>query len=317
MSENHLVVTSGPAAGRRLDMDDELWIGRATDGPGRLEGDDALEAQHARIARDKQGRLVVEDLGSPGGTAVNGVTIATPHVLQVGDRIEVGNTVLELAGADAASPTEGPVHAPSLRRGSLPASIKGVVFPSVGLLLIQLLTGYLWLASGLTKIFKDGEVYVGGKKQFADFNFVDGFKPFMRDSLVLFEQPVFFTNFIKDVVIKNDRLFAYATIVVEVAVGILLIVAALLWLFAWQRLSHAVRVAVLLATIVASLVATGLNLQLWLLYGADIPIAIGEDPFGEAFGLDLYLPVVQIVLGGVALWTLLSLRRARRGATAR
>lgn len=320
MNGDQLVVIEGPAAGRRLAVDEELWLGRGVEGPGRLEGDHSLDPHHARIARDKDGRLVVEDLGAPGGTSVNGVTIHEPHALRVGDRIEVGRTVIEVAPADAGGPvTGGPsggkARFPSMIRRGLPESVKGVVFPSVGLLVIQLLTGYLWLASGLTKVFRHGEVYVGGDEEYAHMGFVEGFEPFMRDQLSQFSPPGFFRTWVEEVVIPNPDLFAVTTIVIEIGVGVLLLVAGVLWLLAWQRLGHGARVAILLATIIASVVATGLNLQLWLLYGADIPIALGEEPFGEAFGLDLYLPVVQMVLGGVALWTLLSLSRARRAAS--
>src|SRR5256885_13289240 len=52
-----LVVTTGAAPGRRLTLKDELVIGRAVSGEGRLDDDRELSRRHARIARDASGRL--------------------------------------------------------------------------------------------------------------------------------------------------------------------------------------------------------------------------------------------------------------------
>ena len=48
-------------------------IGRAASGEGRLGDDAELSRRHARVARDADGRLTIEDLGSANGTFVNGV----------------------------------------------------------------------------------------------------------------------------------------------------------------------------------------------------------------------------------------------------
>src|SRR3954465_1380809 len=50
-----LVVAGGPDAGRRLDIGDQLVIGRTVDGEGRLSEDRELSRRHARVGRDAQG----------------------------------------------------------------------------------------------------------------------------------------------------------------------------------------------------------------------------------------------------------------------
>ena len=49
---------------------------------------------HAR-AFDRDGTLWVEDAGSTNGTLVNGKRITEPVKLRKGDRVQVGETVLE------------------------------------------------------------------------------------------------------------------------------------------------------------------------------------------------------------------------------
>ncbi len=50
---------------------------------------------HARVfVRD--GQWLVEDLGSTNGTWLNRQKVSGPMVLQRGDRLQIGNTVMEL-----------------------------------------------------------------------------------------------------------------------------------------------------------------------------------------------------------------------------
>ena len=52
-----LLVKEGAAEGRVITLDDELVIGRAESGEGRLGNDPELSRRHARVFRDGQGRL--------------------------------------------------------------------------------------------------------------------------------------------------------------------------------------------------------------------------------------------------------------------
>jgi len=58
--------------------------------------DKMLSRQHARIVRDNNGGLSVEDLGSRNGTFVNGDRLVTLTPLKPGDRITVGGVTLKV-----------------------------------------------------------------------------------------------------------------------------------------------------------------------------------------------------------------------------
>jgi len=75
-----------------------VTIGRATDND-LVAVDGRVSRHHGRIV-GRRGTLVYSDLGSTNGSRVNGVPV-TEVVLGVGDRLEVGDTVLvvEVAGA--------------------------------------------------------------------------------------------------------------------------------------------------------------------------------------------------------------------------
>jgi pSer/pThr/pTyr-binding forkhead associated (FHA) protein len=107
-----LLITDGTSKGRRLTLGDEFVIGRAVSGEGRLGDDPELSRRHARVARDADGRLTIEDLGSANGTFVNGVPVREPQVLGVGDSVRVGRTTLEVTGSALPSPLPAPEPSP-------------------------------------------------------------------------------------------------------------------------------------------------------------------------------------------------------------
>lgn len=89
-----VVVEPAAAKGRTYPLQGELTIGRA---PGcQVSIDDTFVSQvHARVFV-RNGQYMLEDLGSTNGTQLNRRRVAAPTVLNRGDRIEVGGTVLEL-----------------------------------------------------------------------------------------------------------------------------------------------------------------------------------------------------------------------------
>lgn len=94
-SKGQLLVVEPPEQrGRAYPVVGELSIGRA---PGcQLVIDDTYVSQvHARVYA-REGNYVVEDLGSTNGTYLNRKKVAGPMTLQRGDRLQFGNTVLEL-----------------------------------------------------------------------------------------------------------------------------------------------------------------------------------------------------------------------------
>lgn len=58
--------------------------------------DKMLSRQHARIVRDGNGGLTIEDLGSRNGTYLNGERLISVHPLKSGDRITVGGVTLKV-----------------------------------------------------------------------------------------------------------------------------------------------------------------------------------------------------------------------------
>ena len=101
--EPFLRVVAGKAAGTEIRVDGELLIGRQAEGEGKLGRDPEISRRHALIRNDR-GALVIEDLGSTNGTFVNDRRIEAPCALFPGDRVELGDTVLEVA----VLPVEGP-----------------------------------------------------------------------------------------------------------------------------------------------------------------------------------------------------------------
>ena len=80
--------------GTTFALDDEVTVGRA---PGcAVSLDDTFASQiHARVfQRDSQ--WFVEDLGSTNGTWINRKRVHGPMRMHPGDRLQVGNTVMEL-----------------------------------------------------------------------------------------------------------------------------------------------------------------------------------------------------------------------------
>jgi len=94
--EPHLLVVE-PAAqrGRTFPLGQELTVGRAAGCQVTLD-DTYVSQLHARVfARD--GQFLVEDLGSTNGTYLNRARVSGAIVMKRGDRLQVGNTVMELA----------------------------------------------------------------------------------------------------------------------------------------------------------------------------------------------------------------------------
>jgi pSer/pThr/pTyr-binding forkhead associated (FHA) protein len=89
------VVEPADQRGRVFDVADELTVGRAA-GCGVTIDDTYASQLHARLFR-RDGQLLVEDLGSTNGTFLNSSKVTGPSVMNPGDRLQVGNTVLELS----------------------------------------------------------------------------------------------------------------------------------------------------------------------------------------------------------------------------
>ncbi|MGQ0616110.1 MAG: FHA domain-containing protein [Acidimicrobiia bacterium] len=89
-----VVVEPVGESGRRYPLGEEVTVGRAAG--CQVTVDDTYVSQlHARVFT-RDGQLLVEDLGSTNGTYLNQAKVAGTLPMQRGDRLQVGNTVLEV-----------------------------------------------------------------------------------------------------------------------------------------------------------------------------------------------------------------------------
>ena len=102
LSDAFLVIREGAGAGSEHPLGGELTVGRDPGGAGLVIEDRGVSRRHARFLADG-GALTVEDLGSSNGTFVNGQRISAPVELSSGDEVQLGDTVLEVTGAGAAT----------------------------------------------------------------------------------------------------------------------------------------------------------------------------------------------------------------------
>jgi hypothetical protein len=90
-----LRVIEGPYRGETIELAKELTFGRSGSCDVSLEGDTYASSVHARVfVRD--GEVIVEDLGSTNGTMVNHELAEGPVIVDRGDVIQIGSTVVEV-----------------------------------------------------------------------------------------------------------------------------------------------------------------------------------------------------------------------------
>ena len=88
------IVAPPELKGRSYPLGDEITVGRAAG--CQVTVDDTYASQlHARVFM-RDGQVFVEDLGSTNGTYLNRRKVTGPMPLQRGDKLQIGNTVLEL-----------------------------------------------------------------------------------------------------------------------------------------------------------------------------------------------------------------------------
>lgn len=112
-----LQVTMGPAEGRPIPTGHELVIGREGEDAGQIETDPELSRRHARIFRDRNDQVQIEDLDSANGVYVNGVRVHD-QTLAIGDVVQLGGTSLELQVPKAHVPAVAVNDASRLARAS-------------------------------------------------------------------------------------------------------------------------------------------------------------------------------------------------------
>ena len=164
-----------------------------------------------------------------------------------------------------------------------------------GLLAIQAIIGYVWLMSGLTKVFRGG--------------FPSGLADELKEKSEGLDG--WYKSFLDGTVIPNADVFGWLIMLGELAVGVALIAAAAAWFIRWDRFGYRGRTAVLAVTAVAAFAAILMNVNFHLANGSAHPWLIPEDGFDEGVDLDSIMPLVQLVLVAVSARLLVLLRRER------
>src|SRR3954447_23046010 len=98
MADLVLEIVEGAQAGRQVQLDSVVDVGRDAGLPLHLDEDTQVSRRHVRFSA-QGGRATVEDLGSTNGTYVNEQPIHSPRQLNPGDRVRIGLTVIELRSA--------------------------------------------------------------------------------------------------------------------------------------------------------------------------------------------------------------------------
>lgn len=124
----HLVVESGPLAGRTFPIDPGLTIGREAHNTIAMPENRKCSRDHAKVWRESPGRYSVADLGSTNGTLLNDDKVSR-SALKDGDVIAIGEVRLRFElGEDEKPKAKAPPTRASLadvlggRGGAAPAA---------------------------------------------------------------------------------------------------------------------------------------------------------------------------------------------------
>jgi len=90
-----VIVEPSSRSGESFSLGEELSVGRGAGCAVVLADDTFVSTVHARIFM-RGSDPYVEDLGSTNGTLLNGETVVEPIRLRPGDRVQFGQTVMEL-----------------------------------------------------------------------------------------------------------------------------------------------------------------------------------------------------------------------------
>lgn len=91
-----LIVTSGPLTGASLELTGgAITFGRAPNCSLVLD-DEYASSMHAKIY-ERDGLIILADMGSTNGTFVDGVPVENEVALKIGQNIQIGKTVIELS----------------------------------------------------------------------------------------------------------------------------------------------------------------------------------------------------------------------------
>ena len=165
-----------------------------------------------------------------------------------------------------------------------------------GLLAIQIVIGYEWLVSGITKLWRGG--------------FATGLAGELGDK----SRGVagWYKSFLDQVVIPHGWAVGWIVLVVEILIGVTLIVGAILWLARWSCLPATAQHVLVAVLAIAGIGAILMNVSFHLANGAPHPWLIPKAGFDEGVDLDSLMPLVELVFVVANLRVLGILRRRTR-----
>ncbi len=164
----------------------------------------------------------------------------------------------------------------------------------IGLLILEIIIGYEWLVSGLTKIIRG--------------DFVSGLADEMANKLG--DVAGWYAGLLNGVVIPNATFFGYVIEIGEVLVGVALIVLPLVWLFAWDKLPNRIQSTAVFLIAAASIGGIFMAINFHLANGNSHPWLIPADSFDEGVDFDSLLAILNIVTATVNILFLSRLREA-------
>ncbi len=163
----------------------------------------------------------------------------------------------------------------------------------IGLLSVEIIIGYEWFISGLVKIVRGG--------------FPAGLAGELTEKAP--DAATWYGGFLKAAAIPNAVFLGYLIEISEALAGLTLIVAPLVWIFAWDRISNGWRTLILLGIAAASIGGAFLAINLHLANAASHPWLFPSDSFDEGIDLDSILPATQVVIATVSIILLKQLRQ--------
>lgn len=170
----------------------------------------------------------------------------------------------------------------------------------IGILVMQIIIGYQWLLSGIAKFVK-GDFPSGLAGEL-----VDASEGAAR----------WYAGFLNNVIIPNAAVYGYIIEYAEILAGLALILGPLIWIFAWNRTSYGLQVAIVVLMIAASIGGIFMALNFHIAGGSNHPWALPESGFDEAVDIDIIMSAIQAVITVVFIIFICRLRKERVAAIA-
>jgi uncharacterized membrane protein YphA (DoxX/SURF4 family) len=164
-----------------------------------------------------------------------------------------------------------------------------------GLLAVQIVVGFEFLWTVLTKLVRGG--------------FVAGLSADLWNRVQA--APAWYHSLADSFIIPHATVFAYLVIIGELFVGVTLIAGAVVWLARWDKLSLAAQRTLVTLILLAAAAALTMNLNYHIANGAANPWQLPTEVFDEGVDINTVLALIDATIVVVMAFVLASLRRRR------